>query len=254
MMTKRSDIADQHFRMLAKAYEEVGNRTWLSGDFIESNLESSRNLFTPESLASRQPRPKGLEVLALLSGIPFRADFVNELVQMQEQFAVVLGESLRYWVAPANLGLEYCVFKWPNDSLTQEYVNFIRKVLGELHYPSFTFSIRGVQINPDGCVVAKGFDDGSILFEIRKRLKAEIPFLPVRQSGWAHVPLGRILEPLGNEKFVKLCHLAEAMKDTPVFSTELDILRLVHETRWYMEEKTILVEYPSEEGVGSAAR
>jgi len=254
MMSKRSDFADQHFRTLAKAYEEVGNRTWLSGDFIESNLEASKNIFTPESLASRRPRPKGLEVLALLSGIPFRADFVNDLVRMQQQFAAVLGDSLHYWVAPANLGLEYCVFKWPNESITQEHVNFIRKVLAELRYPSFSFSIRGIQINPDGCVVAKGFDDGSILFEIRKRLRAEISFLPDRQSGWAHVPLGRILEPLGNEKFVKLRHLAESMKDTPVFSTELDVLRLVHETRWYMEEKTILVEYPSGDGVGCAAR
>jgi hypothetical protein len=254
MMSERSDSADQHFRTLVKAYEDVGNRTWLTGDFIESNLEVSRNLFAPESLASRRPRPKGLEVLALVSGLPFRADFFNDLVQMQQQFAAVLADSLHYWVAPANLGLEYCVFKWPNESITQEQGNFIRKVLGELRYPSFTFSIRGVQINPDGCVVAKGFDDGGILFEIRQRLRAEIPFLPDRQSGWAHVPLGRILEPLGKEKFVKLRHLAEAMKETPVFSTELDVLRLVHETRWYMEERTILAEYPSGDGVGRAGR
>ncbi len=240
------DQADnvERFGALAKAYQEVGDRTWLSGDFSEANLQTSRDLYTPESMAARQPRPKGLEVYALLSGLPFPEEFVDQLVRVQQQISAVLADSLHYWVAPANLGVEYCVFKWPTELITDGQLAVIREVLGGLRYPPFKFSIRGIQVNPDGCVVAKGFDGGGVLFAIREELKAAIPFLPARQSGWAHVPMGRILEPLGAEKFGRLLRLAEELKEAPVFSTDIDVLRLVHETRWYMEEKTVLAEYP----------
>jgi hypothetical protein len=125
-----------------------------------------------------------------------------------------------------------------------EWLDVIRAVLASIRQPSYRFSIHGVQINPDGCVVAKGFDEGAVLFQIREHLKAEIPFLPAGQSGWAHVPLGRILEPLGGERFAKLGHLMRTMSDQPIASTEICSMKLIHETRWYMEAKTILAEYP----------
>lgn len=234
---------DNHFDHLAKAYSEVGTRTWLSDDFLESNLESSRSLFTPESMASRHPRPKELEVFALLSGLPFTPDFVNQLVGSQQRISEVLGTILHYWVAPANFGLEYCVFKWPTESLSEEQLRTIQGVLGSIHQQSYRFNISGIQINPDGCVVAKGYDENGVIFKVREQLKKELPFLPAKQSGWAHVPMGRILEPLGPEKFKKLSRLAESMSALPAFTTEITSMKLVHETRWYMEEKAVLSEY-----------
>jgi len=233
-----------HFTRLGRGYDEVGEITWSTKDFLGSNLEVSRNLFTPESLVTRRPQPKELEVFALLSGLPFRGDFTDKLVEAQEQISAVLGESLHYWVAPANLGVEYCVFKWPTDSWNEKRLGVIQDVLASIRQPSFRFSIRGVQINPDGCVVAKGFDEDAVLFQIREKLKVGIPFLPAKQSRWAHVPLGRILEPLGDERFAKLGHLISTMSDLPVATTEIDSMKLVHETRWYMEEKTVQAEYP----------
>lgn len=234
---------ETHFDHLTKAYSQVGTRTWLSEDFLEPNLESSRSLFTPESMASRQPRPKGLEVFALLSGLPFTPEFVNELVGAQQRISEVLGTTLHYWVAPANFGLEYCVFKWPTESLSEEQLHTIQGVLGSIRHQSYRFSIRGIQINPDGCVVAKGFDEGGVVFKVREQLKKELPFLPAKQSGWAHVPMGRILEPLGAEKFKKLYQLAESMSVSPAFTTEITSMKLVYETRWYMEEKAVISEY-----------
>ena len=79
----------------------------------------------------------------------------------------------------------------------------IREALSGLIAP-FLFSVFGIQINPDGCVVAKGYDEGAAIFRVREELKASLSFFPKRQSGWAHIPLGRILEPVGEEKFSKL--------------------------------------------------
>ena len=242
-MSKASAPSSGHFTRLGRAYRKVGDCTWSTEDFLESNLEVSRNLFVPESLVTRRPLPKELEVFALLSGLPFRGDFTDKLVEAQHQISAVLGERLLYWVAPANLGVEYCVFKWPTDSWNEEWLGFIQDLLASIRQPSYRFSIRGVQINPDGCVVAKGFDEDAVLFQIREHLKVEIPFLPSKQSGWAHVPLGRILEPLGVERFAKLAHLMSTMSDLPIATTEINSIKLIHETRWYMEAKTILTEY-----------
>lgn len=243
-MSKLTVLSSDHFTNLRQAYDKVGNCTWSSKDFIESNLAVSRNLFTPESLATRLPRPKALEVFALLSGLSFQAEFTDKLVETQRQISDVIGKRLHYWVEPANLGLEYCVFKWPTDSWNEEWLSTIQDVLASIDQPSFRFSIGGVQINPDGCVVAKGFDEDAVIFQIREQLKADIPFLPARQSGWAHVPLGRILEPIGVERFTMLAQLMRNLSDVAIATTEIRSLKLIHETRWYMEEKNILTEYP----------
>jgi len=243
-MTKAPIPCSGHFTRLGKAYNEVGEITWSTEDFLESNLDISRNLFTPESLISRRPRPKGLEVFALISGVPFHRDFAGKIIRVQQQISAVVSERLHYWVAPANLGVEYCVFKWPTDSWNEAWLGVIQDVLASVRQPSYRFSILGVQINPDGCVVAKGFDEDAVLFQIREQLKVGIPFLPAKQSGWAHVPLGRILEPLGVERFAKLAELMRTMSELLIATTEVNSLKLVHETRWYMEEKTVLAEYP----------
>lgn len=243
-MSREPVPSSGHLARLRRAYDEVGAITWSTEDFRESNLESSRSLFTPESLVARRPRPKDLEVFALLSGLPFRRDFTEKLVDVQQRISALLGERLHYWVAPANLGVEYCVFKWPADSWKEERLGVIQDALASIRQPSFRFSIGGVQINPDGCVVAKGFDQDAVLFRIREQVKLEIPFLSAKQSGWAHVPMGRILEPLGVQRFAKLAHLMRTMSDLPIATTEIDSMKLVHETRWYMEAKTILAEYP----------
>ncbi len=232
-----------HFKSLRESYQAVGERTWLTEDFEESNLEISRNLFMPESLEARKPRPKALEVFALLSGLPFPDDFIGKLVAVQMQISEILGERLHYWVAPGNMGVEYCVFKWPTDAWEDEWLSSIQNVLAGFSLPSFRFFIGGVQVNPDGCVVARGYDEDSAMFLVRDRLKSELPFLPEKQSGWAHIPLGRILEPLGVEKFARLASLVSEISDLPIALTKIDTMKLIHETRWYMEERKSLAEY-----------
>ena len=235
----------EHTR-LRSDYKAVGDRTWSDRDFSEENLARSRDLFTPESLAARKPRPKRLEVFALLSGLPFGVEFTDKLVEVQRTISAVLGERLHYWVVPANLGVEYCVFKWPSDQWDTSWNGVVNEQLASVRELAFRFDIGGVQINPDGCVVAQGFDEGSALFRIRARIRANIAFLPQKQSGWAHVPLGRILEPLGAERFAKLARLVATLSDQPIASTQIQSLKFVHETRWYMEEKTVVAEYPLE--------
>jgi hypothetical protein len=243
MSNVKKTLAEQHFAALEESYSEVGNLTWSNDDFLESNIKSSRSLYTSESLSARHPRPKELEVYALVSGLTFYKDFTEKLVAVQNKISTVLGESLHYWVAPDNLGVEYCVFKWPTDSWDNAHLDIIQNTLSLIRQPEFQFSIRGIQVNSDGCVIAKGFDESGVLFKIREQLQLDLPFMPKKQSGWAHVPLGRILEPLGTEKFTLLKKTINSMLNQHIAATDINIMRLIHERRWYMEEKTILAEY-----------
>lgn len=232
---------EEHYLNLKNSYDEVGKRTWQHDDFVESSLETSRILFTDESLRVRKPKPKNLEVYALLSGLPFGKEFSNKLLTIQQNISSILDNTAHYWVLPPNFGVEYCVFKWPDDNWNESWLPIIKQELSSLDYPSFNFTIRGIQINPDGCIIAKGYDEG-VIFGIRDRLKSNLKFLPKKQSGWAHVPIGRILEPLGSSKFTKLKNMISELSNLDLATDEIKTIKLVHETRWYMEKKSVLSE------------
>lgn len=225
------------FFSLEKSYKDVGELTWQNNDFVDSYLQISRSFFTNESLNLGDPRPKKLDVYAFLSGISFESEFVEKLIHIQNSIDIVIGDCLHYWVKPLNFGIEYCVFKWPNDNWNQKWIPIIQNELDALNTSSFTLNIYGVQINRDGCVVAKGYDDSGAIFNIRNQLKDSLEFLPRKQSNWAHIPLGRIMEPIGSSKFFKLKKLIEHLDNKLISSVKLSSAKFVHEKRWYMEER-----------------
>lgn len=233
----------KHFASLNKKYRAVGDSTWLKSDFQKKNLKPSRCLFTPGSLKKRKPVPQSLEVIACISGLPFSRGFVNHLLAIQKKITEVLGRALHYWVAPKNLGLEYCVFKWPTDPWSRDKEFKIKDALEATPMKSFSFFIKGIQINPDGCVVAKGFDQNAGLFYFRKTMQKKVSFMPKRQSQWAHVPLGRILEPIGPKKFSRLKALIDGLANLPITKTQIRVMKLIHEKRWYMEKRKTLSVY-----------
>jgi len=242
-MHKHQSIKNSlHYSLLNKSYIEVGKETWINKDFKRSSLKASRDLFTEDSLKTNNPKPKKLEVYALLSGLPFEDSFSRELVKIQKRIDQVLDGSLRYWVLQENFGLEYCVFKWPECDWNEEWEGQIYHDLPKID-KAFQFAIIGIQINPDGCIVAKGFDEDGEIFKFRNRIKEKLGFLPKRQSSWAHVPLGRILEPLGEDKFSKLAKLCKELSSVYITSCRINTIKFVHETQWYMEKKNILKEF-----------
>ena len=76
-----------------------------------------------------------------------------------------------------------------------------------------------------------------ILHKIREKMMMAIPNLPKKQSNWAHIPLGRFLEPLNASKKKKINELILNLnKNFTTFSTNINNLHLINEHRWYMEE------------------
>ena len=224
-------------------YSEVGNATWLRADFDLAKIQNSRDFFTEKSLEDRLPVTKSLEVLALLSGLPFEQVFCDDLLQVQEELQQIFRNTLAYWVKPQNLAVEHCVFKWPTDKWDDCKQKVVHEEISKIQFNSFDFYINGIQINPDGCVIAKGFDENMTIIKIREQLRRKLDFMPIKQSNWAHVPLGRILENIDKEIFSKLRKFIEMNSTRRIAETHIDSLKFIHEKQWYMERRSTLLDF-----------
>jgi len=236
---------NSHYIDLSKSYKNVAKETLKNRDLLYENLQVSRDLFSGKSLRLRKPIPKDLEVYPLVSGLSFESQFTEKMIDVQNNISEIIKDTLCYWVKPENFGVEYCVFKWPWEEWNSAWMPQIKKELSILKFIPFDYSINGIQINPDGCVIAKGYDQNAQIFKIRQQMKDAFTFLPKKQSSWAHIPIGRILEPLGESRFEDLLQYFEDMSDQHIASQRITSIKLIHETRWYMERHEAIEIYGS---------
>lgn len=222
-------------------YDEVAKLTWVANDLEYENLEISKKLFTMES--SGKPTPKLFEVTALVSGLPFSSELLFKIKKIQKELSEFTSHSIVYWVQQKNLAIEYAVFKWPEDEkLTimeqQQIVDF----LDSYKFYPIRIQFKGVQLNPDGCFVLKGYDITGEFLRLRKELASSIKFLPRKQSSWFHIPIGRVLCPVGTDRFKNLREYIENSEKSVEHHETLDNIKLVDERQWYMEQRNILKE------------
>jgi hypothetical protein len=218
-------------------YNEVSSKTWKYPDLQEKNLTYSNSLF---KLKKKIVVPKRLEVLALLSGLPFSKILTSKILSTQKKIGKTIGDTKYYWVKKDNLGLEYCVFKWPEEKLNQSKVNKISKFVSKLNIKKFDVFFDGCQLNPDGCIVVKGFDVSNEILNLRDLISKNINFLPKKQSNWFHIPIGRILEPVGQKNFLKLKKFFDKNNKGWGHYEKVKNIKLIYEYQWYMTDRKML--------------
>ena len=224
---------------LQQSYDLEGKKIFNINSLSSKSLQNSINLFDGKSLIIKKPKPIDVKVYTLVSGLSFSASLIKELEKIKNEIEIILNETLHYWVKPENLGVEYCVFKWPDDSWNENWLNQIISFINSKEYESFELKISGIQLHTDGCIIAKGYDNGKIR-NIRNDLISNLQFIPSRQSNWAHIPLGRILEPVKGKVFDKLKKTMKQLSDKHINIEKIIDQKLIYETRWYMEKKEIL--------------
>lgn len=231
-----------NWESLKVEYDKVSELTWQEPDFLDIWLRPSCDLFTVESLLAKNPIPKALEVFALLSGLQFSKKLQYVVGKIQDDISQIIGPAVHYWVKTENLGVEYCVFKWPNDRWDANLTKEVSDVLANIKFVPFDLYIRGLQINRDGCVVLRGYDENQSVFKLRKKMRDSLKFLPEKQSNWVHIPIGRILQPLGSFKFNELRGYVERHKNIDLHVESVGSAKFVHETQWYMERHFVIQE------------
>tara|TARA_Y100000589_G_scaffold213339_1_gene201188 strand:- start:282 stop:989 length:708 start_codon:yes stop_codon:yes gene_type:complete len=222
---------------LDSSYKKELNKFLKKESINIDDLKKSIAIFEEESLLNSSPIPKRLEVVAIVSGIPFDKVFQQKVIDIQSIITKSLSDILHYMVKPKNLAVEYLVLKWPSDKLSDDTIQFAKDFLKNSRLRKFKFKIYGVQMHKDGCILLQGISEDMILHEIRENMIMSISNLPKKQSNWAHIPLGRFLEPLNTSKKKKINELILNLnKNFTIFSTDIDKLHLINEHRWYMEE------------------
>ena len=225
---------------LTKSYDAVGKIFFHHDDFDKDKLQSSIEIFEPNSIESRKPLPKRLDVIALVSGLSFSETLQLELKAIQNELSVCLDGVNHYWVEQERLAVEYFVFKWPSDKYNFEIEAKAREAFQFVPLNVFDLLISGIQIHEDGCVIARGYDSASMLRKSRKFLIDFDCRFPQKQSNWAHIPLGRILEPIGKQRFNLLKNKVREISSRKYLKEQIFDAKLVFESRWYMLEYKIL--------------
>lgn len=232
---------DQRVANLLNSYDSVGELIKESIDLEMSDLILSRSFFSDESIDIKQPFPREVDVYAILSGISFNIESQIYIENILLALKKLLKDELFFFVNKKNLGVEYVVIKWPEDSYKPELIEEAKNFLKNWNGGKFTLRIVGIQIHLDGCIVLKGIDLGGEIFNFRKKLISTVPELPLKQSKWAHIPLGRILAPIGKDKMIQLKTLLDKLNNSLEHDVLIDKIHFVNEKRWYMEEKNFLI-------------
>ena len=222
-------------RQLKDLYDEVWAKYKQASTFEQHKVYESRELFNAESLHHRSPVTNRLDVYALVSGLQFEKKIQESIANIQNDIGKILGKTLVFMVKPECLGVEFCILKWPEETYTKAIRDDGIKALSGLNASSFDLLLSGIQIHTDGCIVARGYDKGK-LRQIRSYFKSRISTLPTRQSKWAHVPLGRILEnpsPKIHRDLISYCQISHA---SSIGIARIEVLKFVHEKQWYMED------------------
>ena len=222
---------------LKSSYEEVLNSFLLKKFIDENDIKNSIQLFENDSILDSNPIPKKLEVVGIVSGIPFDVAFQQNIIEIQSILSKNLDGTLHYNVKPNNLAVEYAILKWPSDNFPEKTIKRTKDFLKNTEFKKFIFTIVGVQMHQDGCMILQGISEEMNIHKIRKKIIKNIPNFPQKQSNWAHVPLGRFLEPLDFSKKKLLNELLFKLNNNfSSFNTEIKSLHLINEHRWYMEE------------------
>lgn len=227
-------------RVLDISYNKVGKKIYKLEHLPDQLLRKSKSLFTNKSLQKKNPVPIKVDVYAMVSGLPFPEKLIKSLIKIKKKIKQNLQDSTCYWVEPKNLAVEYCVFKWPSDDLKKKWIIDIENYLRREKIKIFNFSIVGIQIHEDGCIIAKGYDDQATIRKIRSNLISNFKFLPSKQSNWAHIPLGRILEPVSKIKFQNLKKIAKRLSKKKIGTIKINRIKIVNEKQWYMKKKKII--------------
>jgi hypothetical protein len=230
-MIKNADLT------LEESYSKVFNKSKLASNFDEAQLNNSLALFDYDN-SKNVYTPKHLNVNALLGGIEFSSDLQKFCGRVQRNIDDIIQTNNKYWVPSKNLGVEYLVTKWPEEkNLSLEVEKTFLEFISSIPLKKYQLRVKGFQVNPDGCVVLRGYEEGNIL-RVRATLQEKFHWIPKRQSGWAHIPLGRILCKLSEKSYLNLVSESEKSFEDLYFEEDISELHYVHEKQWYMETKS----------------
>ncbi len=222
-------------------YKEIQNQLEKLADFREQDLMRSRHFF---DLEFSPVVPKKFEVWTSLVGLPLSQELTQNFHNIVHQVTNKLpGDTRFYQVIPQNYHWEVLIIKRPDEEVDSNCLQAVPQILKNVlsTHPSFTLSYRGFLITTDGTIIVKGYGDFD---ELRTKLIQAMPFASLKQSQLGHISLGRILDPVGYQAFTDLKDLVQNSYHKFYGELEVNTVKYVHESQWYMEAREVITTLP----------
>lgn len=222
---------------LMNRYDENYNLFKKELSFDEIKLNKSLQIFEIDE-ENNFAIPKMMDVVAILAGLPFDKQFIDEVEKIQNLINKTINNKICYMVKKENLGLELIVLKWPSEKRNHSLEKKVKCFLDLKEIKSIEITFDGLQIHRDGCIVLRGFDRNFKFQNLRKEIQANFPEIPRKQSNLVHVPLGRLLFNINESISLKLIELFNTIKQSKQIPPQtINEIKLIHEKQWYMVQK-----------------
>jgi len=222
-------------------YQEIKSRVEHLTEFPQEEQQKSRDLF---DIKEKIVVPRHFEVWTVLVGLPVPTPLTTQFQELSDLiYSIVAPNARMYRVIPQNYHWELFIIKRPDEEVSQENLqiaaNILRRVLAS--YPPFRIEYRGFRVTQDGTIITKGYGDFD---DLRLKLRKEIPFASPMQSDLGHISLGRIIDPVGKERFLAIKSLMQQYEETTLGEMWVREAKYVHETQWYMESREVIEVLP----------
>jgi len=222
-------------------YRAVWERTVSQRALTAESVSESRFFF--DFPVDGKPTPRRFDTYAIVCGLPYPGTLQRTLKAQWEQCISSLGNPLAYAVLPPDLHTEIFLFQRPGETFSAEEVE--ASIQSSLSIPenisSFQLTLHHPFITPDGTVVVPGVDSpGGTIDTLRDALRSEVKVYPQKQSQWMHISLGRILEPLSEQRLAPLLNEMTAHWREVIGETTVGELLWTWGKQWYMLDREIL--------------
>lgn len=222
---------------LEERYQQIQETVEEYSDFSQKDIAISRQLF---HLENGLVVPKKFEVWTSLVGLPLPSDLTQNLQTLAHRITESLPTDTRFYkVIPENYHWELFIIKRPDELVDKESLQKVPKLMQEIlsNQPPLTISYQGFLITQDGTIIVKGYGDFD---ELRSQLRQKIPFASLKQSRLGHISVGRILDPVGHQCFAELKSLIRDSWNDFYGKLEVNTVKYVYESQWYMEERKVM--------------
>ena len=225
-------------------YQQIRQKVDELTDFPDAEQAKSRALFDLIDLKNGVVRPRRFDVWTCLAGLPLPHELTQSFQEIARQVENLLPpQVIFYQVIPANYHWEVFIIKRPTEQIYLENLTKAVDILREIFSKESPLHIayRGFLVTPDGTLLVQGTGEFD---RLRQKLREAIPFASSKQSQLGHISLGRILDPLGEEKFCQLKQMVRDSQNEVYGEWAITEVKYIYERQWYMEDKEVIANLP----------
>lgn len=230
---------------LQQAYQGIWKKTTSQESFDTSSMEEIKEFFEfDEEGIQIVPRGEGATLVVMLPQ-DVQEKLHNIMFNLKTDLAKVIPDLDKklYLSEPDTYHITIqSIWKlrrepMPDFVLSQDNIEKMKSIVES--FPVFKFQIKNINLTPGGVIIAEGYVDTAVPFDIRKELRSAFDFLPLKKRRFEilHITLGRFLEQIAPQEYRKLIEVIQNYRNFKIGEFEVKDLLLAHIRTYGLEKR-----------------